>query len=205
VDTADVEALTPWLDWAFAGARPKASGLTAPHPAAPMRLRPATPGDLALLRRWDAEPHLAGTGGDAAFNDWDWEVGLGRTPFLARVADRRGRRGAPRSAFSRSSTRPRRRRTTGATAGREPARDRHLDRRADAIGRGHGRRMMEEALRRCFADPAVTAVLVDPMADNTRAHRFYEALGFAFAERRSFGPDDCFVYILERRRWRLGD
>jgi aminoglycoside 6'-N-acetyltransferase len=62
--------------------------------------------------------------------------------------------------------------------------------------------MMRLALERCFADPAVTAVLVDPLAANTRALRFYERLGFARAERRMFGEDDCYVYRLERQVWR---
>ena len=43
--------------------------------------------------------------------------------------------------------------------------------------------------------------LIDPLASNERAHRFYERLGFAFVERRQFGADDCFVYCLERSRW----
>ena len=66
------------------------------------------------------------------------------------------------------------------------------------LGQGYGTRMMELALARCFADPAVSAVLIDPLAGNTRAHRFYEGLGFRFVERRRFGQDDCFVYRLDR-------
>ena len=57
---------------------------------------------------------------------------------------------------------------------------------------------MSLAMDRCFADPAVTAVIIDPLASNTRAHRFYERLGFRFVERRAFGDDDCFVYRLLR-------
>jgi aminoglycoside 6'-N-acetyltransferase len=60
---------------------------------------------------------------------------------------------------------------------------------------------MQVALDRCFADPAVGAVLVDPLAANTRVHRFYERLGFRFVERRRFGADDCSVYRLERREY----
>jgi aminoglycoside 6'-N-acetyltransferase len=66
------------------------------------------------------------------------------------------------------------------------------------LGKGYGTRMMELALERCFADPAVSAVLIDPLASNTDAHRFYERLGFRFVERRRFGQDDCFVYRLDR-------
>ncbi|MHB0980574.1 MAG: Imm53 family immunity protein [Thermoleophilia bacterium] len=59
-------------------------------------------------------------------------------------------------------------------------------------GRGYGTEMMRLAFARCFVDPAVTAVLIDPPASNVRAHRFYERLGFRFVERRRFGDDDCF-------------
>jgi aminoglycoside 6'-N-acetyltransferase len=64
--------------------------------------------------------------------------------------------------------------------------------------KGYGSEMMRLALRRCFADPAVEAVLIDPLATNTAAHRFYERLGFRFTERRQFGEDDTFVYRLRR-------
>lgn len=53
-----------------------------------------------------------------------------------------------------------------------------------------------------FAEPAVTAVLVDPLVSNQRAHRFYERLGFQRRDRRQFGPDDCYVYRLDRSDWR---
>lgn len=69
---------------------------------------------------------------------------------------------------------------------------------AAELGKGYGTQMMLLALDRCFTDPAVSAVLVDPLAANTRAHRFYERLGFRFVERRRFGRDDCFVYRLGR-------
>ena len=42
------------------------------------------------------------------------------------------------------------------------------------------------------------AVLVDPLKSNTRAHRFYERLGFLFSVERRFGEDSCFVYRLAR-------
>ena len=45
------------------------------------------------------------------------------------------------------------------------------------------------------------AILFDPLASNTRAHRFYERLGFRFIEQRRFGEDDCFVYRLSRADW----
>jgi aminoglycoside 6'-N-acetyltransferase len=60
--------------------------------------------------------------------------------------------------------------------------------------------MMEITLVRCFANPTVMAVLVDPLVNNTRAHRFYERLGFQLVERQRFS-DDCFVCRLNRTDW----
>jgi aminoglycoside 6'-N-acetyltransferase len=62
---------------------------------------------------------------------------------------------------------------------------------------------MRLALQRCFATPTVKAVVIDPLAGNTRAHRFYERLGFRSVGRRMFGNDDCIVYRLERQAWCL--
>ena len=61
--------------------------------------------------------------------------------------------------------------------------------------------MMQLALACCFATPAVSAVLIDPLASNTRAHRFYERLGFQFVEHRRFGEDECLVYRLGRAEY----
>ncbi|MGF1525750.1 MAG: hypothetical protein ACFCBW_03000 [Candidatus Competibacterales bacterium] len=54
------------------------------------------------------------------------------------------------------------------------------------------------ALARCFANPAVSAALVDPLVSNVCAHRFYERLGFRLVEVRRFGADECCVYRLDR-------
>jgi aminoglycoside 6'-N-acetyltransferase len=44
------------------------------------------------------------------------------------------------------------------------------------------------------------AIVIDPLASNVRAIRFYERLGFKPVERRRFGEDDCLVMRLERPR-----
>jgi aminoglycoside 6'-N-acetyltransferase len=61
---------------------------------------------------------------------------------------------------------------------------------------------MQLAFARCFANPDVVAVLVDPLVSNTHVHRFYERLGFQQSDRQQFG-DDCFVYRLNREDWRF--
>jgi aminoglycoside 6'-N-acetyltransferase len=70
-------------------------------------------------------------------------------------------------------------------------------------GRGLGASMMRAVIERCFADGA-DAIVIDPLASNLRAHRFYERLGFRVVERRAFGDSDCLIYRLDRADWRQG-
>ncbi|MBC7769572.1 MAG: GNAT family N-acetyltransferase [Phycisphaerales bacterium] len=70
---------------------------------------------------------------------------------------------------------------------------------------GHGRAMMEAVIDRCFAEPAIAAIVIDPLTSNTEAHRFYRRLGFQVVGRRMFGDDDCLVHRLERADWREGN
>jgi aminoglycoside 6'-N-acetyltransferase len=162
-----------------------------------MRLRPATPSDQGLLQSWQSKPHVVAATGD--FSEVDWQAELACEPDWREilVAEQDGR-------------------PIGVLQIIDPAReethywgDVEPDLRAidvwigeeTHIGRGYGTRMMRLALERCFANAAVKAVLVDPLVVNTRAHRFYERLGFRRVERRMFGSDDCFVYRLERQAW----
>lgn len=69
------------------------------------------------------------------------------------------------------------------------------------LGKGYGTKIMQLALTRCVADPTVTAVLVDPLVSNTRAHRLYERRGFQCVERRRLGTDECVVSRMERASW----
>lgn len=62
--------------------------------------------------------------------------------------------------------------------------------------------MMVLALDRCFAEPSVKAVLVDPVPTNTRAHRFYERLGFRFLEQWELDGDKCMVFQITRTEWK---
>jgi len=71
----------------------------------------------------------------------------------------------------------------------------------DCLGKGYGKSMMRLAFQLCFAEPAVTAIIIDPLASNVRAHRFYQRLGFKPVGRRRFGDDDCLVLELLRDVW----
>jgi Acetyltransferase (GNAT) domain len=68
-------------------------------------------------------------------------------------------------------------------------------------GQGYGAEMMRLAHAHCFADTAVQAIVVDPLASNTRAIAFYQRLGYVAVERRMFGDDDSLVLRLTRRAW----
>lgn len=159
-------------------------------------LRPATTSDLALLQHWDEQPHVLVSDPN---DDWAWELELTRSPDWREqlIAELDGR-------------------PIGFVQLIDPAREdshywddvpeglRALDiwiGEESDLGKGYGTKIMELALARCFSDESVTAVLIDPLATNTLAHRFYERLGFGFVERRHFGDDNCFVYSLNRTTW----
>ena len=158
-------------------------------------LRTAVPDDLALLRHWDEQPHVIAASDD----DWGWESELGRTPdwreqLIAELEDRP-------IGFVQIID-PAREETH--YWGRVPENLRAVDiwlGEADDLGRGYGTRIMQLVLERCFADASVEAVLVDPLADNTRVHPFYERLGFQFLEKQCMDGDDCHVYRLNRQDW----
>lgn len=48
----------------------------------------------------------------------------------------------------------------------------------------------------------VTAIVIDPLNSNTRAHAFYQRLAFVPTHRQLFGgTDDCLVHRLTRAAW----
>jgi len=156
-------------------------------------LRPGRPDDCALLRHWDTLPHVLASDPD---DDWEWETELGREPDWREqlMAEWHGRR-------------------IGFVQIIDPAREdshywgecepnlRAIDiwiGEEDCLGRGLGTVMMRQALDRCFADPAVTAVIIDPLARHTRVHPFYQRLGFVPEGLRKFNDDECLIHRLTR-------
>ena len=161
-----------------------------------MNLRPATFADLDLLRHWDEQPHAIASDPN---DDWQWEIELDRTPDWREqlIAEIDGRAIGFIQIID-----PAREDSHywGVVAENLRAIDIWIGAETD-LGKGYGTQMMQLALTRCFSDPSVTAVLVDPLVSNTRVHSFYERLGFQCVERRQFGDDDCFVYRLNREDW----
>ncbi|TAE28286.1 MAG: N-acetyltransferase [Cytophagales bacterium] len=156
-------------------------------------LRAATLHDLALLRHWDEQPHTVASDPN---DDWDWETELTRQPLWREqlVAELDGR---PIGFIQIIDPSQEDSHYWGDIGPNLRAIDIWIG-EADDLNKGYGTVMMTLALERCFSDSAVTDVLIDPLASNHRAHRFYERLGFQFVEQRSFGDDDCFVYRLTR-------
>jgi aminoglycoside 6'-N-acetyltransferase len=162
-----------------------------------MHLRRAARADLALLTSWNTKPHVvAATGEDGAF-DWEGELGrdsLWRELLIAEVDGR----------------------AIGVMQIIDPAEEEthywgEIERGLHAIdiwigeecdlGRGYGTEMMRLVLDRCFSNAAVGAVLVDPLASNSRGCRFYKRLGFRPVGPRTFGNDACIIYRLDRHAW----
>ncbi len=158
-----------------------------------MRLRPAKPSDLELLRRWDRQTHVSAA---TAGSDWGWEVELRRSPGWREllIAERDSR---PVGFVQIIDPATEDSHYWGDVAANQRAIDIWIGEPAD-LNKGYGSAMMRFALERCFASTEVTGVLVDPLAGNIASHRFYQRLGFRLVERRSFGGDDCFVFRLER-------
>ena len=159
-----------------------------------MNLRPAVLADSELLQAWDRQPHvIAATGDDDAINwdaeltrdvDWQWNFIAefdGRPIGIIQVID------------------PQREETHywGDVEANLRAIDIWIGPPSD-LGRGFGTIMMQLVLEFCFANPTISGVLIDPLASNTRARRFYERIGFHFVEYRRFGTDDCAVYRIDR-------
>ena len=161
-----------------------------------LHVRTATIDDLALLRRWDDEPHVVESDRN---DDWGWETELLRSPpwreqLIAEVDGRAiGFVQIIDPALEDSHY-----------WGDAPAHLRAVDiwiGEADALGRGHGSEMMRQTLARCFAPADVEAVLIDPLASNVDAIRFYRRMGFEFVEARDFADDHCHVHRLSRESY----
>ena len=170
-----------------------------------IRLRPATLADVPTLQRWDKDPGVIACTtddptADTAFDHIDWpaEIGASSDGAFYLIAEEEGR-----AVGAMQICDPHLEPTHywGTCAPNLRAVDIWIGDPADR-NRGLGAEMMRQASEQCFAAPEVTAIIIDPLASNTDAHRFYERLGFEFVERRFFGEDDCFVMRLERRMWR---
>jgi len=168
-------------------------------------LRPMSLADVPLLDLWDRQPHvMAATSDDPdqpkAFGDTYWpdELALVGPDCQYLVAELDGR---PIGAMQIIDPRTEETHYWGQIEPNLRAIDIWIG-VAEDLGKGYGETMMRRAFQICFAEPAVTAIVIDPLASNTRAHRFYRRLGFVPEGGRMFGDDDCLVHRLTRLTWR---
>ena len=160
-----------------------------------------------MLDRWDLEPHVISATSDdpdapKAFGDMYWpdELALVRDDYQYFIAEL-NRRPIGGMQIIDPHTEP-----THYWGDVEPglrAIDIWIGDAAD-LGKGFGTEMMRAAFRLCFSDPAVNAIIIDPLASNTRAHTFYQRLGFRPEGIQALGDDDdaCLVHRLTRTDWR---
>jgi aminoglycoside 6'-N-acetyltransferase len=155
-------------------------------------LRPATLNDVPLLNAWDEDPVVAASDPN---DDWNWEtdtlVAQGLTNLIAELD------GRPIGFVQLTDLLRDASHYWGAPQSGKMAIDIWIG-EPDVRGQGYGRAMMKLALGRCFADPTIDTVLIDPITTNTDAIAFYQRLGFTFLEHRQFGLDHCAVHIIDR-------
>lgn len=155
-------------------------------------LRPVNADELELLRYWHRQPHVIAAVGD----NWGWEEELSRLPewreqFIAEVG------GKPIGFVQIIDPAREDTKYWGGIAAGHRAIDIWIGEK-DYLGRGYGTQIMRQVIEQSFADPSVTALIVDPRDNNLRACHFYERLGFEFVVRRCFDDDYCAVYRLTR-------
>ena len=164
-------------------------------------LRPARPDDAACLERWDQDADVIASHGaeaqaDEIWRDEDWREEIAAAPPWRRIL------------IGEEDGRP-----VGVIVDIDPALEethywgdcgpglRAFDTwigEAKDRGRGLGAAMMRAGLDIAFADPAVDAVIIDPLLSNKRAIRFYERCGFRAVEERWFNGDLCLVMRCNR-------
>jgi aminoglycoside 6'-N-acetyltransferase len=168
-------------------------------------VRRATLNDVPVLEHWDADPDvIAATTDDQAteraFGGLDWREELSHDSDLSYhlIAEVDGR---PVGAMQVCDPHREPTHYWGTIEANLRAIDIWIGAAADR-NKGYGREMMRLAHEHCFADPTVTAIVIDPLASNARAIAFYHRLGYVTVERRMFGDDDCLVLTLTRAVWR---
>jgi len=169
-----------------------------------IRLRAATALDASLLERWNRQPHVISATtddpeADRAFEDvcWSEEITAQNAYsqyLIAELGDR------PIGAMQIIDPHLESTHYWGEIQPNLRAIDIWIG-EPDCLGKGYGEIMMRLAFERCFADPMVSAIVIDPLTSNVRAHRFYRRLGFRSLGRRKFGEDDCLVHEFRREDW----
>lgn len=179
--------------------------------ASHLRLRDATTADIPTLEFWDTQPHVIACSTDdpeatTAFDgiDWNEEIALadelGPAVWQVLIAEVSRPDGTWRPIGALQVIDPHREPTHywGEIEQNLRAIDIWIG-EPDMLGTGWGTRMMQTVVDGIAENPAVTAIVIDPLLSNERAHRFYQRLGFQVVGPRHFDEDHCLVHRLELR------
>ncbi len=141
-----------------------------------LTLRPATPNDLEIVEYWDTKQYVIDCDPDE--DDWDWEIELARNPEWREqlVAELNGE---PIGFLQIIDPYLEESHYWENVSPNKRATDIWIC-EEDNLNKGYGTIMMNLAIERCFSNPNVDGILIDPLKTNTKAHRFYERLGFEF-------------------------
>jgi len=164
-------------------------------------LRDACANDVELLRYWDEQPHVKASDPDG---DWQWEVELAReyawreqlvaelnkkpigfVQIIDPVLEVEHYWGDYLQKYEPLNNIANKLRAIDIWIGEK-----------DCLNCGYGTEMMRHAIARCFSDARITAILIDPLADNVQAQRFYQRFGFCFTTFHTFNGDYCKVFRL---------
>jgi aminoglycoside 6'-N-acetyltransferase len=164
-----------------------------------IKLREATIKDLETLKHWDEQPHVMKSD---PIDDWHWEIELlkkhnWRELLIAEMES------TPIGFIQIIDPAKEETHYWGEISTGYRAIDIWIGELSN-LGKGFGTIMMTQALERCFFNPEVHSVVIDPLSSNARAISFYERMGFRFVEDRRFGDDDCKVYMITRNEWLSG-
>lgn len=159
-------------------------------------LRPASINDLELLKYWDTKQHVIDCDPE---DDWNWEIELNRNPEwreqLVAELDQ-----DPIGFVQIIDPYLEETHYWGDVEPNKRAIDIWIGEESN-LNKGYGTIMMELAIQRCFKNPFIDGILIDPLKSNSKAHRFYEGLGFEFVEERAFDETACYVYELKRSQY----
>ncbi|MCK8520467.1 acetyltransferase [Aquimarina sp. D1M17] len=157
-------------------------------------LRPATIEDLELLKYWDTKQHVIDCDPD---DEWNWDIELSRQPKWREqlVAELNKE---PIGFLQIIDPYLEETHYWGQVEKNKRAIDIWIGEESN-LNKGYGSIMMKQAIQRCFENPKVEGILIDPLKTNTKAHKFYKRLGFEFIEERKFNEVFCYVYELRRK------
>lgn len=157
--------------------------------------RDATISDALTLRKWDSYEHIIASDPD---DEWDWETELDKRVDW-RVQWMFLLDGMPLGFVQIIDPENEESHYWGEVGQGFRAIDIWIGPH-EFLGKGFTK-MMKTAIDFCFSDPKVHSIIIDPLASNVRAIKFYQKIGFKFTENRYFENTLCSVHSLIRSDW----